>query len=153
MDAQLFIYAKSALFFALTLAVVVVLIYLYPMMKQLTETVRSTKELLSTVDAGLKPLLEEITTSVEKINNMLAELESAVEHIKHFSKIISETGKQVHTFNEILKETGESMGKKGSRFGAGIKTAFSVISKGVSRGEKKHDQREGQENFNGRETS
>ena len=145
MDSQLFSYAISSLAFALAAAVIMLALYLVPTIKQVTETIRSTKDLLITVDGGIKPLLEEITTSVEKMNNMLAEIESAVEHVKEFSHVIAETGKQVHNFNEALKETGESMGKKTSRVAAGLKTAFTVISKGVARGEKDNDGKEGQE--------
>jgi uncharacterized protein YoxC len=142
MDTQLFAVAISVFVFALALVVLALTYYLIPTIKQITETIRSTKELLTTVDGGIKPLLEEITTSVEKVNNMLAEIELAVEHVKDFSGAISEAGKHLHNINEILKDTGDSMSKKTSRFGAGLKTAFSVISKVVARGEKKHDKEE-----------
>jgi uncharacterized protein YoxC len=144
MDTQLFAVAISTFAFALAVAVFLLSFYLVPTIKQITETIRATKELLITVDGGLKPLLEEITTSVEKVNNMLAEVETAVEHVKDFSGAISEAGKHLHHINDILRETGESMGKKTSRFSTGLKTAFSVISKGIVQGEKKDEKEEGQ---------
>jgi uncharacterized protein YoxC len=97
-------------------------------------------DILSTTDQGLKPLLDKLAVTMDEINAMMNDVGKMMENVKNFSASISEMGEQVNNLNRHIKEFGETLASKTSKFGAGLKTAFGVVSRGMSKKGGNHEE-------------
>ncbi|HLC15174.1 MAG TPA: DUF948 domain-containing protein [Thermodesulfovibrionia bacterium] len=124
---------KGILFFSIGISVIILVVFLGPVIKPI-------RDLLE----GLKPLVGQFNTSMEEINKILKDVGASVDHIKEFSSSVGEMSHQVRGLNKQIREMGENLAQKTSKFGIGLKTAFGVVARGVSKrgGEGNKDEKE-----------
>lgn len=113
---------KGILLFSIGISIIILTIFIIPVIKPI-------RDLLE----GLKPLVGEFKISMQEINKILKDVGTSVDHIKEFSSSVGEMSQQVKALNRQIKEMGENLAQKTSKFGVGLKTAFGVVAKGVSK--------------------
>ncbi len=126
---------------SIAVAIIILGLYLIPVIKQIAKLLKSGGDLLNTIENGLRPIMNELTVTVERINNVIKEIETSMGHIREFSGTIAEMGEHIHRLNAQLKDLAEALAMKTSKFGVGIKTALGVVAKSVSKKGEKSEQK------------
>ena len=113
---------KGIFFFSIGISIIILTYFFVPVIKPI-------RDLLE----GLKPLVGQFNISMQEINKILKDVGTSVDHIKEFSSSIGEMSHQVRGLNKQIKDIGENLAQKTSKFGVGLKTAFGVVARGVSK--------------------
>jgi len=115
----------------LSIALIILVAFSIPTILQIRKTAKSIDNFLKTIEGSLNPFLSELRASVERINRINEGVEESVKNIQHFTKSIREIGALIDEVNNLLRQTGVSFAVKTASIGVGIKTALSVLAKGI----------------------
>lgn len=115
----------------ITAALIILLAFLIPVILQIRKTAKSAENFFKVTRESLTPLLSELKESVERLNRVTGGVEDSIKNVQHLAKAIGEIGTLVDGLNNFVKQTGLSFSVKTASLGVGIKTALSVLAKGL----------------------
>lgn len=122
------------LFLGIIAGVLVVLaVFLIPANLQILRTAKTAEIFLKTTEESLKPLLMKLHENADKISQFTSKLDESVRDVQHLTRAIGETGAIIDEINRLAKNTGTFFSVTTSSFGAGLKTALSVLAQGIIR--------------------
>ena len=123
---------ESQFFWGIIAGAVIVLVgFLVPAILQVTRTAKAAEQLLKTTEESLNPLILKLNETVERANRVVEEVELSIGNVQNLTKAIGETGAIVSDINNSVRSIQKFFWVTACGFGAGIKTAFSVLTKGA----------------------
>ena len=108
-------------------AVIVLVAFLIPAILQITRTVRAAEDFIKT----LNPLLFRLNETIDRTNKVVAGVEESVHNVQHLTRAVGETGALIDEINHFVRQVGVFLSAGTSGLGAGIKAAFTVLTKGA----------------------
>ncbi|MBI4654667.1 MAG: DUF948 domain-containing protein [Nitrospirae bacterium] len=115
----------------LTVLLIVWVVFAIPTILQVKRTVKTIEDFLKTTERSLTPLLLELRGSAERINRVTEGIEESVKDVQCLTRSIGEIGKAIDEANSLVRQTGASFAIKTVSIGVGIKTALSILAKGL----------------------
>jgi uncharacterized protein YoxC len=112
-------------------AVIVLAAFLVPAIRQITRTAKAAESFLRTTQETLNPLILKLNETVDRTNRVVAEVEDSVSDVQHLTKAIGETGTILSDVNNLIRKAGMLITVTTSGLGAGLRAAFSTLSKGA----------------------
>jgi len=112
-------------------AVIVLVAFLIPVLLQIKRTAKATEDFLRTTQDSLNPLLIRLEETVEKSYQVADKLDESISNIRHLTNAVGETGAIIDDINSMIKHINTFISGTMSSFGAGIKTALSVLTQGI----------------------
>ena len=123
---------ESQFFWGIIAGVLIVLAaFLIPAILQVMRTARAAEEFFRTTQASLNPLIAKLNETADKTNNIAANIDESVCNVKQLTKAVGETGEIIGDINNFVKKIQTVGLITTSSFGAGIKTALSVLAQGI----------------------
>jgi uncharacterized protein YoxC len=115
-------------------AFIVLVTFLIPVILQIKRTAKAAEDFLQTTQASLNPLLKRLQETVEKTNQIAGKLDESISNVQHLTKAVGETGAIIDDINTLIRRISTFISGAMSGFGAGIKTALSVLTQGIIKG-------------------
>ncbi|MBI4688408.1 MAG: DUF948 domain-containing protein [Nitrospirae bacterium] len=115
----------------IVLIIAVLTAFLIPAILQIKKTAKSAEDFMKATQESLNPLLSELRQTIEKTNRAAEGVEESVRNVQRLTKSVGETGALVEEVNNLLRQTGLSCAVKTASIGVGVKTAISVLAKGL----------------------
>ncbi len=115
----------------IVLIIAVLAAFLIPAILQIKKTAKAVEDFMKTTQESLNPLLSELRQTIEKTNRAAEGIEESVANVQRLTRSVGETGALIEEVNSLLRQTGVSCAVKTASVGVGIKTAFSVLAKGL----------------------
>lgn len=125
---------ESQFFWGIIAGVLIILAaFLIPAILQIMRTAKAVEEFIRTTQASLNPLIAKLNETVDKTNNIAANLDASISNVQHLTKAVGETGEIIGDLNSFIRKIQTVGLITTSSFGAGIKTALSVLAQGIMR--------------------
>lgn len=105
--------------------------FLIPAILQIKRTAKAAEDFLQTTQDSLNPLLRRLQETVEKTNQVASKLDESISNMQQLSKAVGETGEIISDINSLVRKIQIFFTVTTSSFGAGIKTALSVLTHGA----------------------
>lgn len=115
----------------ISIVFIVLIAFLIPLILRAKRTLNAVENFIAVTQESLSPLLSELKTSIEKLNNITGGIEDSVKNVQHLTRAVGETGELIDGLNRFVKQTGLFFSIKTASLGVGIKTALSVLAKGI----------------------
>jgi len=112
-------------------AFIVLVAFLIPAILQIKNTAKAAEEFLHSTQTSLNPLLIELKETLEKTNQFAEKMDESINNIQHITKAVGETGAIIDDINALIRHINTFISGTMSGFGAGIKTALSVLVQGI----------------------
>ena len=110
-----------------TIAFVVLVGYLVPVMIQVRKTVAESEQLLAKMNHDLPPLIEELRSISRNMNDLTEQARNGVEHAAVLLHAVGEVGESVQQVHEVVKGSSGSMLTNVASVVAGLKAATKVV--------------------------
>jgi len=110
-----------------TIAFVVLVGYLVPVMIQVRKTVAESEQLLAKMNHDLPPLIEELRSISRNMNDLTEQARNGVEHAAVLLHAVGEVGESVQHVHEVVKGSSGSMLTNVASVVAGLKAATKVV--------------------------
>ena len=125
---------ESQFFWGIIAGVIIILAaFLIPAILQIIRTAKAAEEFLKTTQASLNPLIVKLNETADKTNSIAANIDESISNVKQLTKAVGETGEIVSDINSFIRKIQTVGLITTSSFGAGIKTALSVLAQGIMR--------------------
>lgn len=125
---------ESQFFWGIIAGVIIILAaFLIPAILQIIRTAKATEELLRTTQTSLTPLIAKLNETVERTNSIAANIDESICNVKQLTEAVGETGAIIGDINNFVRKIQTVGLITTSSFGAGIKTALSVLAQGIMR--------------------
>jgi uncharacterized protein YoxC len=110
-----------------TIAFVVLVGYLVPVMIQVRKTVAESEQLLAKMNHDLPPLIGELRSISRNMNDLTEQARNGVEHAAVLLHAVGEVGESVQQVHEVVKGSSGSMVTNVASVVAGLKAATKVV--------------------------
>lgn len=110
-----------------TIAFVVLVGYLVPVMIQVRKTVAESEQLLAKMNHDLPPLIGELRSISRNVNDLTEQARGGVEHAAVLLHAVGEVGESVQQVHEVVKGSSGSMVTNVASVVAGFKAATKVM--------------------------
>jgi uncharacterized protein YoxC len=110
-----------------TIAFVVLVGYLVPVMIQVRKTVAESEQLLAKMNHDLPPLIEELRSISRNMNDLTEQARGGVEHAATLLHAVGEVGESVQHVHDVVKGSSGSMLTNVASVVAGFKAATQVM--------------------------
>jgi len=110
---------------------IVLAAFLVPAILQITRTAKAAESFLKTTQESLNPLILKLNDTVDRANGVVSEVEESVHNVQQLTKAVGETGALLGEVNNLIRKAGMVLSVTTSGFGAGIKAALGVLTKGA----------------------
>ena len=110
-----------------TIAFVVLVGYLVPVMIQVRKTVAESEQLLARMNHDLPPLIGELRSISRNMNDLTEQARGGVEHAATLLHAVGEVGESVQQVHEVVKGSSGSMVTNVASVVAGLKAATRVV--------------------------
>jgi len=110
-----------------TIAFVVLVGYLVPVMIQVRKTVAESEQLLAKMNHDLPPLIEELRSISRNMNDLTEQARGGVEHAATLLHAVGEVGESVQQVHDVVKGSSGSMLTNVASVVAGLKAASKVV--------------------------
>jgi len=110
-----------------TIAFVVLVGYLVPMMIQIRKTVAESEQLLAKMNNDLPPLIGELRSISRNMNDLTEQARGGVEHATTLLHAVGEVGESVQHVHNVVKGSSGSMLTNVASVVAGFKAATQVM--------------------------
>lgn len=110
-----------------TIAFVVLVGYLVPVMVQVRKTVAESEQLLAKMNHDLPPLIGELRSISRNVNDLTEQARGGVEHAAVLLHAVGEVGESVQQVHEVVKGSSGSMVTNVASVVAGFKAATKVM--------------------------
>jgi len=110
-----------------TIAFVVLVGYLVPMMIQIRKTVAESEQLLAKMNHDLPPLIGELRSISRNMNDLTEQARGGVEHATTLLHAVGEVGESVQHVHNVVKGSSGSMLTNVASVVAGFKAATQVM--------------------------
>ena len=110
-----------------TIAFVVLVGYLVPVMIQVRKTVAESEQLLAKMNHDLPPLIGELRSISRNMNDLTEQARNGVEHAAVLLHAVGEVGESVQQVHEVVKGSSGSMLTNVASVVAGLKAATKVV--------------------------
>jgi uncharacterized protein YoxC len=112
---------------------IILVAFLVPAILQFKRTAKAAEDFLQVTQDSLNPLLKSLQETVDKTNQFAAKLDESAGNVQQLTKAVGETGAIISEINNFIRKTQMYFSVTSSGFGAGIKTALSVLTHGAIR--------------------
>ena len=112
-------------------AVIILFAFLIYLILHIKKTLDLVENSIKITQESLTPLLTELTDGVKRINMITEDIEASTSNLQHVSKALGDIGTMVEDVNSLIKKTGLTFSIKTASLGVGIKTALTVLAKGM----------------------
>lgn len=116
-------------------AFIILVAFLIPTILQIKRTAKVAEDFLKNTHSTLNPLLIQLKETVEMTNQVAEKLDESISSVRNLTNAVGETGIIIDEINILLKQTSRFISGTISSFGAGIKTALSVLTQGITKKE------------------
>ena len=110
-----------------TIAFVVLVGYLVPVMIQVRKTVAESEQLLAKMNHDLPPLIGELRSISRNMNDLTEQARGGVEHAATLLHAVGEVGESVQHVHDVVKGSSGSMLTNVASVVAGLKAASKVV--------------------------
>lgn len=110
-----------------TIAFVVLVGYLVPVMIQVRKTVAESEQLLAKMNHDLPPLIGELRSISRNMNDLTEQARGGVEHAATLLHAFGEVGESVQQVHDVVKGSSGSMLTNVASVVAGLKAASKVV--------------------------
>ena len=110
-----------------TVAFVVLVGYLVPVMIQVRKTVAESEQLLAKMNHDLPPLIGELRSISRNMNDLTEQARGGVEHAATLLHAVGEVGESVQQVHDVVKGSSGSMLTNVASVVAGLKAASKVV--------------------------
>ncbi len=110
-----------------TIAFVVLVGYLVPVMIQVRKTVAESEQLLAKMNHDLPPLIGELRSISRNMNDLTEQARGGVEHAATLLHAVGEVGESVQQVHDVVKGSSGSMLTNVASVVAGLKAASKVV--------------------------
>lgn len=110
-----------------TIAFVVLVGYLVPVMIQIRKTVAESEQLLAKMNHDLPPLIGELRSISRNMNDLTEQARGGVEHAATLLHAVGEVGESVQHVHNVVKGSSGSMLTNVASVVAGFKAATQVV--------------------------
>lgn len=110
-----------------TIAFVVLVGYLVPVMIQVRKTVAESEQLLAKMNHDLPPLIGELRSISRNMNDITEQARGGVEHAATLLHAVGEVGESVQHVHDVVKGSSGSMLTNVASVVAGLKAASKVV--------------------------
>ena len=110
-----------------TVAFVVLVGYLVPVMIQVRKTVAESEQLLAKMNHDLPPLIGELRSISRNMNDLTEQARGGVEHAATLLHAVGEVGESVQHVHNVVKGSSGSMLTNVASVVAGVKAATQVM--------------------------
>jgi len=110
-----------------TIAFVVLVGYLVPVMIQVRKTVAESEQLLAKMNHDLPPLIGELRSISRNMNDLTEQARGGVEHAATLLHAVGEVGESVQHVHDVVKGSSGSMLTNVASVVAGLKAASHVM--------------------------
>jgi uncharacterized protein YoxC len=110
-----------------TIAFVVLVGYLVPVMIQVRKTVAESEQLLAKMNHDLPPLIGELRSISRNMNDLTEQARGGVEHAATLLHAVGEVGESVQHVHDVVKGSSGSMLTNVASVVAGFKAATQVM--------------------------
>lgn len=117
-----------------SIAVLVLVIYLIPMVIQLKRTARSAERFFNGADENLMPLLIELKETASQANKISSGAREGVDKVVSFLEAIEDIGKTIKSLNSAVRGSSSSFLISLVALGVGIRKGLKVFIKGLLKG-------------------
>ena len=125
---------ESQFFWGIITGVIIILAaFLIPAILQIMRTAKAAEDFLKTTQASLNPLIAKLNETADKTNNIAANIDESICNVRQLTKAVGETGAIIGDINNFVRKIQTVGLITTSSFGAGIKTALSVLAQGIMR--------------------
>ncbi|MEW6001343.1 MAG: DUF948 domain-containing protein [Nitrospirota bacterium] len=111
----------------MTIAVLVAVGFLIPVLLELKKTARSTTIFLKTAEESLKPTMEELQQTLKSLRNITENINNITVDVKEFSGAVKEAGQNIKTLSLLIGSFTSAAAIKTSGLRVGIRTALQVL--------------------------
>jgi len=111
--------------------IIIVGVFLISLILKARIVLISFDNLVKSTHESLIPLLNELREGAERINKIAKDIESTTRDVQHLTTAVGEMGAIIDGLNNFVKRTGLTFSIKTASIGVGIKTALSVLLKGL----------------------
>ena len=125
---------ESQFFWGIIAGVIIILAaFLIPAILQIIRTAKAAEDFLKTTQAALNPLIAKLNETADKTNSIAANVDESICNVQQLTKAVAETGAIIGDINNFVRKIQTVGLITTSSFGAGIKTALSVLAQGIMR--------------------
>ncbi len=110
-----------------TIAFVVLVGYLVPVMIQVRKTVAESEQLLAKMNHYLPPLIGELRSISRNMNDLTEQARGGIEHAATLLHAVGEVGESVQQVHDVVKGSSGSMLTNVASVVAGLKAASKVV--------------------------
>ena len=110
-----------------TIAFVVLVGYLVPVMIQVRKTVAESEQLLAKMNHDLPPLIGELRSISRNMNDLTEQARGGIEHATTLLHAVGEVGESVQQVHDVVKGSSGSMLTNVASVVAGVKAATKVV--------------------------
>jgi len=110
-----------------TIAFVVLVGYLVPVMIQVRKTVAESEQLLAKMNHDLPPLIGELRSISRNMNDLTEQARGGIEHAATLLHAVGEVGESVQQVHDVVKGSSGSMLTNVASVVAGLKAASKVV--------------------------
>jgi uncharacterized protein YoxC len=110
-----------------TIAFIVLVGYLVPVMIQVRKTVAESEQLLAKMNHDLPPLIGELRSISRNMNDITEQARRGVEHAATLLHAVGEVGESVQQVHDVVKGSSGSMLTNVASVVAGLKAASKVV--------------------------
>jgi uncharacterized protein YoxC len=117
-----------------TIAILVLIIYLIPMINQLKKTARSAERFFDVTEEDLKPLLKELKETASQANRISSGAREGIDKIVSFLEAVEDIGKTIKSVNSAIRGGSSSFLITLAALGVGVRRGLEVFFKGLLKG-------------------
>lgn len=119
---------------AVSIAVLVLVIYLIPTVNQMRKTSISVRRFFDDVEEDLRPLLKELKETASQANRISSGTREGVDKIVKFLVAIEDIGKTIKSVNSAVRNSSGTLLIFLAALGVGIRKGLTVFLKGFLKG-------------------
>lgn len=115
-----------------SIAFVVLIIYLIPMVNQVKRTARTVEKFLESRDEDLRPLLSELKETISQTNKISSGAKEGIDKIVSFLEAVEDIGKTIKSVNSAIRDSSLLISL--AALIVGIRKGLRVFFKGLLKG-------------------
>jgi uncharacterized protein YoxC len=98
-----------------------------PTLIELRRVAKETRELLQLFQAETGPLLRELQSTAQNVNDLAERLDTEVDRVQHFSHWLAQTGRAVLGLGLLHNGSSKKVVMQGVMVGAGVRAALGIL--------------------------
>lgn len=118
----------------ISIAILVLIIYLIPMINQLKKTARSAERFFNSIEEDLRPLIVELKETATQANKISSVVREGVDKINIFLETVEDIGKTIKLVNSAVRNSSSSFLISLAALGVGIRKGLKVFLKELFKG-------------------